>query len=923
MNQITKAYKFHLARRWQIFLSIFIFLSIGSSLLIKDPYFRNTLAKPVYRQLKSGLYTVQNRIAYPELNRSEPPAAGVATGPLRVNPSNPRYFMDGNGKNVYLAGSHAWNNLQDSGSIQNLPYLFDYPKWLDFLQANNHNFFQLWVWGQAKWVGESTTPYYFAPMPYQRTGPGMALDGLPKFDLTKFNQAFFDRMRARIMQAGNRGIYVSIILFNGWSTDTKAAWGGGKSFPFDGHPFNKDNNINGIDGDPNGDRLGLEVEGLTIPQVTNIQDAYVRKVVDTLNDLDNVLYQVCVECNPDSVAWQYHMVELIHTYQQSKPQQHPVGLSQISFNDAELFNSEAEWVSIHDSGSLESPYIADGSKVVIVDTDHICGICGNRQWVWKSFTRGKHTQFMDQYDDSYKWLGGGYIMNNPNDVSLRLNMGYTIDYAARMNLAAMTPRPNLCSTGYCLANPAANGAEYLVYQPIGGPFQVNLSSIPASTLLKVEWFNPANGQTIPGGTVAGGASHTFIPPFSGDAVLYVFNADFTPGQVFIGETSMGSLNLPSTPTSRISFTNKSGGPLKILSKDGASIFGSERVIYKVNGVNTSFSEMMGLPANQLDTTYWLPWYDNKDLDTQLRIGNPSNSPATIQILIGGQPVPGSPFTLAAGKSLRKSFIGIKKGPVKIVSNVPIVAAERIIYKVNGNPISYSEMMALPAGQVDMTYWLPWYNYKDLITQLWIANVSNSTATVQVQIGGANVTGSPFTLAAGAVRRLVFPGLDKGPVKIQSNQNIVAAERVIYRVNGSPVSLSEIMALPNRQLDATFWLPWYDNKNLDTQLRFANVTTIPASVHVYVGGQEMTGSPFALAPGKSTRRSFVNINNGPVKIVSNVNIVVAERVIYKVNGVNTSFSEMMALPTSQLGNTYWLPWYNNQDLNTELRIGVPK
>ena len=29
--------------------------------------------------------------------------------------------------------------------------------------------------------------------------------------------------------------------------------------------------------------------------------------------------------------------------------------------------------------------------------------------------------------------------------------------------------------------------------------------------------------------------------------------------------------------------------------------------------------------------------------------------------------------------------------------------------------------------------------------------------------------------------------------------------------------------------------------------------------------------------------------------------------------------MMALPNSQLDNTYWLPWYNNVDLDTQLRL----
>jgi hypothetical protein len=60
----------------------------------------------------------------------------------------------------------------------------------------------------------------------------------------------------------------------------------------------------------------------------------------------------------------------------------------------------------------------------------------------------------------------------------------------------------------------------------------------------------------------------------------------------------------------------------------------------------------------------------------------------------------------------------------------------------------------------------------------------------------------------------------------------------------------------------------------------------------------------------------------VQIVSNVSIVAAERVILKVNNTPTSFSEMMGLPVSLLSSTYWLPWYNNIDLYTELRLGVP-
>jgi hypothetical protein len=295
----------------------------------------------------------------------------------------------------------------------------------------------------------------------------------------------------------------------------------------------------------------------------------------------------------------------------------------------------------------------------------------------------------------------------------------------------------------------------------------------------------------------------------------------------------------------------------------------------------------------------------------------------VQVWIGGSQVTGSPFMLPAGESMRRSFPGVNGGPVQIVSDQAIVAAERVIYKVKGINTSFSEMMALPDNQLDTTYWLPWYNNKDLDTQLRFANVSSSPAQVHVFIGGVEMQGSPFPLAAGESTRKSFPNINAGPVKIVSNVTIVAAERLIYKVNNVPTSFTEMMALPNSQLNTTYWLPWYNNKDLDTQLRFANVhDSQTATVHVYIGGVEMQGSPFTLLPGESTRQSFSNVNNGPVQIVSNVNIVAAERLIYKVNNVATSFSEMMALPASQLDTTYWLPWYNNLDLDTQLRFGVP-
>ena len=459
-------------------------------------------------------------------------ATALADGPLRVSSANPRYFTAESGRAVYLCGSHTWFNLQDMGP-SDPPPAFDYDQWLDFLEAYHLNFFRLWTWEQTKGFVNAKEAFYLAPSPYQRTGPGAALDGKPKFDLTKFDQTYFDRLRERVIAAGERGIYVSVMLFNGWSVSYPKGEDDVTN-PWLGHPFNARNNINGVDGDPDGDGSGDETQRLSspdpavLPAYTAYQEAYVKKVIDTVNDLDNVLFEIANESNGGSgtVNWQYHMIDLIHEYEKNKPKQHPVGMT-VPWPDgdnSQLLSSPAEWISPNSpyGVSLDYPPIADGRKVVVTDTDHLVGIGGNRAWAWKGFTQGENLLFMDSYD-TFLPGGGRHDVNDPDDVNLRQNLGYIRVYADRMNLLAMKPRGDLSSSGYALANPVTDGAEYLVYQPEAGSVTVDLRD--ASGELSIEWLNPNTGATYSGGTTMGGDRRSLSPPFTGDSVLYLSSAD--------------------------------------------------------------------------------------------------------------------------------------------------------------------------------------------------------------------------------------------------------------------------------------------------------------------------------------------------------------------------------------------------------------
>jgi hypothetical protein len=458
----------------------------------------------------------------------------TATGPLRVHPTNPRYFTDGtknadrSAKVVYLTGSHTWANLIDRGLGDPAP-TFDFDAYLDFLEKHNHNFIRLWTRHVSWYTNYGSEQLWAQPLAWQRTGPGKALDGKPKFDLTKFDPAYFDRLRSRVKAAGERGIYVSIMLFGGHQ-EAGPNW--------TGNPFHRDNNINGIDGDTNKDGQGWETQtAAEIPEaVAEIQKAYVRKVIDTVNDLDNVLFEISNEGPETSKDWQYDMIRFIHREGAAKPKQHPVGMTAGYWTPDETRRnveaSPAEWVSYQFEAKpqqaqkafdVNDPFITDGRKVSIQDSDHwwVVQIYGDatlgRDWVWKSFCRGHNPILMEHLRPrSFTADDHPLTPDDPGYIASRVAMSHTRHYAERMNLAAMTPSTAIASTTFCLAS---LGDEYLVYVPSNGMVTVDLSS--AKNEMIVEWFDPARGKAVSADKTKGGNRTEFKSPFEGAAVLYL------------------------------------------------------------------------------------------------------------------------------------------------------------------------------------------------------------------------------------------------------------------------------------------------------------------------------------------------------------------------------------------------------------------
>ena len=249
--------------------------------------------------------------------RGNDPKQAEFMGPLRQS-RNPNYFQDSEVIRSFFAvrirGTH-FKIRGTNGTVRPL----DFDAFVAFLQAHGHNFTLLWTTELPRFRSlpstESSPPdFTVSPFPWARTGPGSATDGQPRFDLTRFDQAYFDRLRNRVQKLQHAGIYAGVYLFSGEFLLRFR-------FAGDGYPFSGPNNVNGIDDGYRGGSAASAVTSVTMTAaspITEFQDGYVKKVIDTLNDLPNVLWIVSEEAPINSTWWNDHLISVVRAYEKGK-----------------------------------------------------------------------------------------------------------------------------------------------------------------------------------------------------------------------------------------------------------------------------------------------------------------------------------------------------------------------------------------------------------------------------------------------------------------------------------------------------------------------------------------------------------------------------------------------------------------------------
>jgi hypothetical protein len=189
------------------------------------------------------------------------------------------------------------------GAILNLD--FDYGRYFETLERDRLNLTRAFTGIYRELPGSfGIASNTLAPAagkficPWARSTTPGASDGGNKFDLTRWDDRYFTRIRDVVRQAGNRGVVVELVLFCPYYQD--AMW--------EASPVNARNNVNGIGEAPRGEVLTLKHRRLV-----EVQEAMVRKIVSELRDFDNLYYEICNEPYAGKVPeeWQAHIAGVI------------------------------------------------------------------------------------------------------------------------------------------------------------------------------------------------------------------------------------------------------------------------------------------------------------------------------------------------------------------------------------------------------------------------------------------------------------------------------------------------------------------------------------------------------------------------------------------------------------------------------------
>ncbi|WP_247235008.1 hypothetical protein [Telluribacter sp. SYSU D00476] len=201
--------------------------------------------------------------------------AGQASGPLRLHPQNPHYFLYQNKPTVIVGSGEHY------GAVVNLD--FDYRKYLQATARDGMNTTRLFTGAYIEKLGDfGIKKNTLAPaegraiLPWKRSNTAGYTLGGNKFDLEQWDDAYFARLKDFMDEANRNGVIVEVCLFS-------AHYGAGWNYS----PFNPKNNVNNTN-----EVASVLVNTLDNGNILPYQEKYVRKIVQELNGYNNIYFEI-------------------------------------------------------------------------------------------------------------------------------------------------------------------------------------------------------------------------------------------------------------------------------------------------------------------------------------------------------------------------------------------------------------------------------------------------------------------------------------------------------------------------------------------------------------------------------------------------------------------------------------------------------
>lgn len=254
--------------------------------------------------------------------------------------------------------------------------------------------------------------------------------------------------------------------------------------------------------------------------------------------------------------------------------------------------------------------------------------------------------------------------------------------------------------------------------------------------------------------------------------------------IYIGTTRMGTYHID--PGDRITpqYPDTIGGPVKVVSTNGQRLVASQRVL-----CNEGFNEVPGMPAGQLDTTYFFTWYDmiraTGMKGNWVLISNINDTPVHAEVYIGTGSTPKGTYTVGPHESVTPTYPELMDGPVRVrctdcAPGQNILVSQRVLFRD-----SFEEIQGTPTAGLSDDLFFGWYDFTaaNHMKGNWVlvANMGAGAATVDVYLGTSTTPIGTYSIGEGDRVTPQFPEVIGGPIHVTSrgHQPLMVSQRVVY------------------------------------------------------------------------------------------------------------------------------------------------